>query len=347
MFWYVFAFLATVFFIKILCIPARCVGLVDIPAGRKDHQGEIPLIGGLAIFFAVMLAVFFQEPLRLSFISIFPSAALIVIIGVCDDKSNLTPGIRLLAQMASSLLAIYLGDLSITHLGDLFGRGPVSLGRWSVSYTVFCMVGIMNAVNMLDGIDGLAGGVVLADLLLFGLVALLGGHGTQAALIFLVASSVIGFTVFNMRTPWRPRASVFMGDAGSMMLGFLLAWFAMALSAPTVDAIAPITTVWILGIPILDTVGIMLRRMLKGRSPFAPDREHLHHFFLRAGFSVTQTTLLIVSLSTALGLIGIGAWVCGIPDYVMTYSFIALSLVYLCGFLYAWRREGIVADRHE
>ena len=120
-----------------------------------------------------------------------------------------------------------------------------------------------------------------------------------------------------------------------MMLGFVLAWFAIDLSHQNTKAFAPITAVWILGIPILDTVCLMLRRILKGTSPFAPDHGHLHHFFNRAGFTVSQTAILIISLSLALGLLGIGTWAWNIPEYVMFYSFIVLSIAYFFGSLHA------------
>jgi UDP-GlcNAc:undecaprenyl-phosphate GlcNAc-1-phosphate transferase len=190
---------------------------------------------------------------------------------------------------------------------------------------------------MLDGIDGLAGGVVFVELMVFGGLAFLSDNKNQAMLIFLLASAVIGFVVFNMRSPWRSRAAVFMGDSGSMMLGFAVAWFSIDLTHQTTKAFTPMTAVWILAIPIMDTVSLMLRRMLKGRSPFQSGHDHLHHIFLRAGFSVQQTVGLIVSLSVALGAVGIGGWYCGVPEYVMFYSFMLLSLLYFFGMLHAWK----------
>jgi UDP-N-acetylmuramyl pentapeptide phosphotransferase/UDP-N-acetylglucosamine-1-phosphate transferase len=166
---------------------------------------------------------------------------------------------------------------------------------------------------------------------------LLSGNTSQATLLFLLASAVAGFIVFNMRSPWRSRASVFMGDSGSMMLGFATAWFAIDLTQQASGAFTPITAVWILGIPIFDTVSIMLRRVFLGRSPFSPDHGHLHHILLRIGFSVPQTVVLIILLSIAFGLAGISAHYFGLPEYMMFYSFIILFLGYFVITLYAWK----------
>ncbi len=336
-YWYFFAFLATILFVNLLFQPAKCLGLMDVPSGRKDHSGDVPLTGGVAMLLAITLTAFLHDSLSDVSFAIFPPLILVVITGVCDDKFDLSPGSRFLSQATATILMVYLGEVSLTNLGDLFGWGPVELDSWSVPFTIFCVVGMMNAINMLDGIDGLAGGIVLVDLLMFGGAALLSGNETQASLLFLVASAVLGFIMFNMRTPWRSKAAVFMGDAGSMMLGFLLAWFAIDLADQSSKAFAPITAVWILGIPILDTVSLMLRRIMKGRSPFSPGHDHLHHILLRAGFSVPQTTAVIVALSSTLGLVGIGAAALGIAEYVMFYSFIFLSLVYFIGSCVEWR----------
>ena len=336
-YWYFLAFVSTIFFISLLSWPAKCVGLVDKPCGRKNHYGEVPLTGGLAMLLAITLTAFLHGTLKNDAFVILPPLLLIVVTGACDDRFDFSAGTRFLSQAVATLLIIYFGKVALTDLGDLFGWGLVRLHGWSVPFTIFCAVGMMNAINMLDGIDGLAGGVVIAELMMFGGMALLSANKTEAALIFLVASAVLGFMALNMRSPWRSKAEVFMGDAGSMMLGFLLAWFSIDLAEQMPKAFAPITAVWILGIPILDTVSLMLRRMLKGKSPFSPGHDHLHHILLRAGFTVPQTTIIITCLTLALGLLGIGAGIFGIHEYVMFYSFIFLSLVYFIGSSLEWK----------
>jgi len=346
-YFYFLACVGTMLFIKILDDPAKRIGLIDIPSGRKNHSGEVPLTGGLAMFLATMLTVFFHGTLGGLYFAMFPALLLLVVTGACDDRFDLSAGSRFVAQGIAALLMIYLGKVAITDLGDLFGGGAVRLNAWSVPFTVFSVIGVINAINMMDGIDGLAGGLVFAVLIVFGGEAWVGGNANQAALLFLLASAVAGFVAFNMRSPWRSRAAVFMGDSGSMMLGFVVAWFAIDLTQQSSKAFAPITAVWILAVPILDTVSLMLRRALKGRSPFSPDHDHLHHVFLRAGFSVQQTVALLVSISLAFGLAGIGGWHCGIPEYVMLYAFLLLFAVYFLGISHAWRLMRLVRRFHE
>lgn len=342
----VLGFLASFFLVKILDRPARALGLVDIPNGRKNHSGEVPLTGGLAMFLAVLPAVLAPGAAYGGHAAILPPLLLLVATGACDDLLDLSAGSRFAIQAIAALLMVYLGKVALTDLGDLFGGGAVRLAAWSVPFTVFCVIGVINAVNMLDGMDGLAGGVMFLVFTLFGCSALLGGNPPQAALPFALAGAVAGFAALNMRSPWLPRAAAFMGDSGSMMLGFLAAWFAVELAGQPTRAFSPITAVWILAIPILDTVSLMLRRILRGRSPFAPDHDHLHHIFLRAGFSVQRTVALITSASLALGLAGVGAHHLGVPECVMFYSFVLLFLAYFVGMSRAWRLMKLVRRLH-
>ncbi len=334
---YFLTFGATLLFVKALNGVAPRIGLVDIPSGRKNHEGEIPLTGGIAMFLAIVSGAFLSGTPGHIRSALLPALALMVMMGACDDLFELSARCRFVVQTLAALLMVYAGKAVIADLGDLFGEGAVRPDALSVPFTVFCVIGVINAINMLDGIDGLAGGVVFVALLLFGYTALLSGNGDQAVLAFLAASAVLGFILFNMRSPWRSRAAVFMGDSGSMMLGFLVAWFAIDLTHRASPAFTPITAVWILAIPILDTVSLMIRRIGRGQSPFAPDREHLHHVLLRAGFTVRQAVFMIINLSLTTGLIGIGAYYAGVAEYLMFYGFMALSILYLMG-ISLWSR---------
>jgi len=347
LFFYALSCAMTIVCIQLLDKPARRFGLVDIPNGRKNHRGIMPLTGGLAMFFALVATVFLQGAVLSVYWTILPALVILVATGIGDDLFDLSALSRFVAQTAAAVLMVYAGKVSITDLGDLFGSGAIRLGAGSLPFTVFCVVGVINAVNMLDGIDGLAGGVVFCVLLLFGGSAWLGGHAYPATLLFVLAGAVAGFLTLNMRSPWLDRAAVFMGDSGSMMLGLAVAWFAIDLSRPAAQAFAPISAVWILALPILDTVSLMLRRILKGRSPFAPDHDHLHHVFLRAGFSVQQTVALIVLASLSLGLVGLAAWRYGVPDYVMCYAFLGLFVAYFFGMLHAWKVMRILRGIHD
>ncbi len=321
---YVIAFFSTIFFILLFRKPAERLGLVDLPSRRKNHKAPVPVIGGLAIFAAFVFgALASEEPLR-EFSALFAGLLILVLVGVMDDTKDLTARSRLIAQIFVALLMTSWGGIFVEDLGNLFGMGSVHLQNWAIPFTVFSVIGVINAFNMLDGADGLAGGVSLVSLSLLGSVALFFGSGPQSALIFTLASAVLGFLAFNMRSPWRTRAAVFMGDAGSMMLGFALVWFAVEISR----IISPVAILWIFAIPLMDTGNAVLRRTLKGHSPFSADREHLHHVIMRSGLSATRAVLLIVLVSFLLGLVGLAGWSYQVPEYLMFYTFMILCGCY-------------------
>lgn len=320
------------------------LGLVDEPGGRKQHHGLVPLVGGLAMFGGVIVAALVAGLLPAN-AALLAALALLVAKGYLDDRYDLRPALRFSVQALAVLIMVFWGDVRLDNLGNLFGFGDVLLGRWSVPMTVFAVLGVINAINMIDGADGLAGGLTLVALVAFsGFAALSGFLGATLLLPLLFA--VAGFMLFNARSPWRARASVFMGEAGSVLLGFSLAWYAVDF-ANARQAFTPITAVWILAVPLMDTIGLMLRRVLKGRSPFAPDNEHLHHILQRAGFSQCQTVMIVWGIAALLAGIGIAGWRLGVPEYVMFYSFAALFALYLYGVMHAWKLMKAVKKVHD
>ena len=310
------------------------LGLMDEPGGRKQHHGLVPLVGGLAMF-GGLLAAAMLSGLSQTNAALLLALALLVVKGYLDDRFDLRPALRFSVQALAALIMVYWGDVRLENLGNLFGFGDVLLGRWSLPMTVFAVLGVINAMNMIDGADGLAGGLALVALLAFATFASVGGFLGGTVLLPLLFA-VVGFMLFNARSPFRARAAVFMGEAGSVLLGFSLAWYAIDLASVR-EVFTPITAVWILAVPLMDTIGLMLRRLLKGRSPFAPDNEHLHHILQRAGFSHAQTVLIVWLIAAMLAGIGIAGWKLGVPEYVMFYAFLALFAGYLYGVMHAWK----------
>jgi len=311
------------------------LGVVDVPGGRKHHHGDIPLVGGLGMFGGLALVALLTGSFLAEHMAFFAAISLLVITGFVDDRSGLSPRIRFVLQAIAALVMVYGADIRLDNFGDLFGFGDVTTGALAAPVTVFAVIGVINAINMIDGVDGLAGGVALIALLVFSTFAAVAGV-LQQTLLLPLAAVIVGFMVFNLRTPWRSQASVFMGDAGSVLLGFSLAWYAVDL-AEVRQAFTPITAIWILAIPLMDTTALMIRRVRRGRSPFDADREHLHHILLRAGFTPGQTVTIVYGLSLLLAAIGVTGWWLGLPEYVMFYSFIALFGLYLYGMLHAWK----------
>lgn len=334
----VVAFITTIILIRLFQRTARHFSLVDVPYGRKSHEGAIPLVGGIAIAAAFIFSSFLSRQPLIEFNSLFAGVLLLVIVGVLDDLHDLSANSRFVAQILASLLMASWGGVSVDALGNLLGASPAKLNNWSIPFTVVCVIGTINAINMIDGMDGLAGGIALIALLLFGLAAQSAGLTLHAKLLFILSCALFGFLLFNMRAPWRSRAAVFLGNAGSMMLGFTLAWFAVHLANPARNAFEPITAVWVLTIPLIDMASVMARRMERGTSPFQADMQHLHHLLQRIGLSVPMTAICILAASLVFGLIGLGAERARVPEYIMFYAFLGLLLVYHLVMRRAWRK---------
>ena len=339
------AFAGTVALVYGLRYLAQRYGLVDAPDHRKRHAEATPLVGGLAIFGGMLAAALTVEGLLVKRDELLVGLGLLLLTGMIDDRGGLPPRTRLLIQVLAAMIMVLLGDVRLDHLGNLFGTGDIHLGIWSVPLTVFAVVGVINAINMIDGADGLAGGIALIVLVIFFSFSYTADN-TQGMLLMLLSFGIAGFMAFNMRSPWRSRASVFLGDAGSMMLGFALAWYAVELAAVR-QVMTPITAVWILGIPLMDTVSLMIRRMLKGRSPFSADRDHLHHILQRAGYTHGQSVALICLLSLLMAVLGVLGWGFGVPEYVMFYAFMILFGLYFYGMLHAWKLMKLIRRAHD
>lgn len=324
--------------ILLLAPLARRIGLVDSPRAHKAHLGDVPLVGGIAIFCGFLFGVLALDVPLNDLRPLFAGSALLVIVGVLDDFKELDPRSRFVPQIAAGLMMTLWGGVRLTDLGALSGPDETLLGAWSLPFTLLSVVGVTNALNMLDGIDGLAGGLTLITLTILGLVALSAGEATSAGVLLALASSVLAFLCFNLRLPGRNRARVFMGDAGSMFLGFAVAWFLVRLSQGDEPAIEPVTALWVVAIPLMDTVGTMLRRLLRQRSPFLADREHLHHLLQRMGLSVGGTVAAILAASALMAGIGLLAEANDISERNLFVAFLTLFAVYFCTTEIAWRR---------
>lgn len=337
------AFLATAFLIVLLRPIAASIGLVDEPNERKSHGAPTPLVGGLAVFVSLATSCLVWlawgeldvDP-RLS--SFFAAGLLLVAVGVVDDFLELAPAARFIAQIAASLLMIFGAGVVLTDLGSItFGGELLPLGILAVPFTIFATLGVINAMNMCDGLDGLSGSLSLVSLMGLAIAAYLWGADTAPGVLPVLGACIVGFLLFNLRLPGRARASVFLGDAGSMFLGFALTWYAISLSQGEDRVISPASALWFLMLPIFDAVSMMLRRLLKGRSPFSPDREHLHHVFLLAGYSVNQTVAIMATLAVVGVLTGLAANHWAIPDLLVAGTFLAVGLGYLWLIMHAWR----------
>jgi UDP-GlcNAc:undecaprenyl-phosphate GlcNAc-1-phosphate transferase len=245
---------------------------------------------------------------------------------------------RFVAQIVAVLVMIFVGGVVLVDLGNLALDGSLlRLGWLAIPFTVFACIGVINAMNMCDGLDGLSGSLALISLLGFGIANTLWGDLGNQHLIVVFSACVVSFLMFNLRTLWRSRAWVFLGDAGSMLLGITLSWLAISMSQGAERVISPAAALWFLMLPLYDAVSMMIRRVLKRRSPFEADREHLHHIFLLAGFSVGESVTLMSGIAVAGVVVGLTGVYLGLPDLLLATLFLVGGGLYYWVVRRAWR----------
>ena len=330
---------ATALAIFALARLARPLGLVDHPGGRKTHSREVPVVGGIGVF-AATLACAAVAGIALPLASYFAAAALMVAVGAWDDRAALRPRWRFGVQLAAGAIMVFAAGVELHSMGDLVGIRPIGLWVLGVPLTLFAVIGVINAVNMIDGMDGLSGLVALGALGWYGAVAMAQGLHELLTLIAILGAAVATFLVFNLRTPWQAHARVFLGDAGSMMIGLTLAWLAVDLTQGPGRSFPPICALWVLLLPLADCVSLMTRRVRAGRNPFSPDRLHIHHYLLARGFTVSQAAGILFAVSAGFGAVGFFGWRLAIPEPVLFWTFFFGYFSYHFAIQRAWRRLG-------
>jgi UDP-GlcNAc:undecaprenyl-phosphate GlcNAc-1-phosphate transferase len=332
----------------VLTRPAERLGLMDTPGGRKRHATAVPLTGGLAMFAAFCISLLvIDDPMR-PYASMVVGMGILLVVGLMDDIQEITVASKMVAQIMAAVLMVSWGGVQIHSLGDLFGTGVIELGEWAIPFTVLCTLVLINAVNMADGFDGLAGGMTAVALFWLAAASHANGAGPNFLTIVLtLLFIVVGFLVYNMRGPWRQRAASFMGDSGSMMLGFAIAWIAVYLTQKPDATVYPISIAWVLALPVIDLVSLCFRRVLRGRSPFSADREHLHHIFLRVGYSVPTTVGTFLLFVMLFGLIGFAGWYLQWPESHLFWALLAVFALHYYFTTRAWRLMRLLRRRFD
>lgn len=311
---------------------ARRGRLLDEPGGRKVHDAPTPLTGGPALLITVLAVGTWWLPVDRFMQALLAGGLLLFLAGLIDDRRHLAAGLRFLVQVSACLIMIFWAELRLDDFGRLLWNDVLELGWLAVPITIFAALGVINAFNMIDGMDGLAGSIFLVAAIGMAMFAGLGGDWRMVWLLLLCSAAVSGFLLLNARLPWNPRARLFLGDSGSMLLGFVLAWCFIALGndQPYTSgrSFMPITAVWLFAVPLLDTTAQIWRRWRAGLSAFEADQCHLHHAFLRAGFSVRQTWLAISLLALLLAAIGVVLEFSALPGYVSFWLFMAFACAY-------------------
>ncbi|MGR5154502.1 UDP-N-acetylglucosamine--undecaprenyl-phosphate N-acetylglucosaminephosphotransferase [Photobacterium swingsii] len=318
---------------------AKHIGLVDKPNARKHHQGVIPLIGGVSIFITLTISLLLFSNLERDVVLFLCCATILVITGVVDDRYDISFKLRLVIQAGVSLTMMLIGDKSLHSLGYLMGSEAIQLSPIASGIiTIFAVIGAINAFNMVDGIDGLLGGLASVTFGALGYLFFIDGNYDLAMVCALLVTAMLPYILLNLGFPLGRRFKVFMGDAGSIFIGFTVIWLLIeATQVEQSTPIRPVTALWLIALPLMDMATIMVRRMRKGQSPFKPDREHLHHICQRIGMT-SNMSLFVICLAASI-MAGIGIWsdVMRVDESIMFVSFLAVFAVYFMVISYIWK----------
>lgn len=298
------AFIISFILLPIVIKVSRSIDLLDIPDRRKIHSVSTPVLGGVGIFAGFIIAVTFAVPFHLLAELKYLLFGLLIIffMGLRDDISSLSAKHKLLAQVFATFLVVYFSDIRLTGFYGMFGVHEIA-GWLQIGLTMFVIVGLTNSFNLIDGIDGLAGSIGICILSFFGWVFLESGHLEYGVLALSVVGSLFAFLFFN----WQP-SKVFMGDTGSMILGFIVSSLAIQFinvsHGATLFNLEITSTVGlcvsVMIVPIFDTLRVFTIRFSKGRNPFDPDRNHIHHGLLTLGMNHASATITLVGFNVAI-----------------------------------------------
>jgi UDP-GlcNAc:undecaprenyl-phosphate GlcNAc-1-phosphate transferase len=331
----VFIQVLTAFFLTAICLLvlapfAVCFGIIDRPDARKQHGGEVPLIGGLAIFISIVTLLPLFSPLDANLLWYLAASSLLVLFGVLDDRFNLSVALRVGVEVVAALMMIFGAGLWVGDLGNLLGFRELSMPLWlAAPFTIIAVFGITNAWNMIDGMDGLVGTVTLIGLGSFYFLS--HGMALNNSVTGLLIGATGAFLLFNLCSN-RLLPKVFLGDAGSKFIGFSLVWLLIdatqtgpltGLSMPAVLAL------FVVGLPLIDMVSTTVRRVRRGLPPFNADRTHVHHILQHAGFTKEEVLLLVAMACMLINLAGAVLFAFNAPDWALFLAFWCLTFLYL------------------
>lgn len=300
----VFLILLTTLISSLILVPivkkvAHHIGAIDYPNERKVHKKPIPRLGGLAIFLSFLIGYMCFCQVTTQMISILIGSFVIIVLGICDDIKPVPARYKFLVQTIAACIVVFYGHIYIDMV-SIFGL-EIVFGAWGYPLAVLLIVSIINAINLIDGLDGLAAGTSSIFFLTISVIAFYLDrlNGLDVILCVIMLGSTLGFLAYNFNP-----ASIFMGDTGSMFLGFMISVTALlGYKGATVTSL--IIPILILFLPILDTILAIFRRLLKGENIGAPDKEHLHHQLLKLNKSTKKTVLIMYAFNLLCALISI------------------------------------------
>ena len=321
-----------VFFLYQLGLAARKLNLVDKPNVRKFQEVPIPVVGGLSIFLAASFS-FLLLPFGLGeFRYLLFSLGLLIVIGVLDDHSDVSPHAKVTIQLVVAVILVAIDQTIVTNIGDIFGwndGNKLGLAWLAYPLTVIAIVGTINAFNMIDGHDGLAGMVFLLTIGSLMLLCQIGGSWKYQYFLGIYFLATTMFLCFNLRWIVDIKRQVFLGDAGSMLLGLLVVYFLITMSEDELILLETTSAPWLLGLPLFDMLSVIALRLMSRASLIQADRKHMHHLLFEKGFTKFQVLGILVLIHTLLCSVGILGTLFLLPDAWMFWSFILATLIYI------------------
>jgi UDP-GlcNAc:undecaprenyl-phosphate GlcNAc-1-phosphate transferase len=318
-------FLGTVLAIEWLRANAARLSLLDRPGGRKAHHRVTPAVGGLGIAFGLLLVWLMVPGTRPPAWLIFGYSAL-VLIGAMDDRKPISAKTKLLLEIVVVGVSLGGASLGLERVGEILPGLQVEFGPLALPLAIFAVLSVINAYNMIDGVDGLSGSIGAVGFAGLAFAAWLSGGAGIVIVLILPMAALAGFLLFNLRLPKRRAALVFMGDAGSLSLGFLLSVFAL-LVTQSEARVPAMVAVWICALPLLDSLNVIQRRSARGARLTAPAADHLHHLLGRFGYSPARIVLIETLAALCLACIGLLLWVAGVSDWLSLMLLLVIALV--------------------
>ena len=330
------AFLIAIFAVPSIVRVAHLKNILDQPNNRTVHESLTPRLGGLAVFAGFMSALTIFTDLNNGVQQLLAGCIILFFIGLKDDLISISALKKFAMQLLATGIVMFMADIRITSFQGIFGVGELPIGI-SYGFTFIVIIGITNAVNLIDGLDGLAGTIVLVIASTFGIYFFLYGgiaYSNYAAVAFCLLGGTLGFLRYNFH-----KATIFMGDTGSLLCGFILSVLAIQFIEMRAVPAAPAVALGILFVPLFDTMRVFLIRMMKGSSPFIPDRNHIHHRLLAMGFNQISTVVIlgIMNIIVILFVVRFAAW--GNVNLLLTLLTFSVLLSAVLGVYKSQRRS--------
>jgi len=332
-------------------------GLVDKANHRKLHKGNIPVIGGPAIYIALVFALFMEQHFTPEIFAFVFCSGFLMLLGVIDDKVNLKVSLRLTSMIAITTFLYHFADFQISSLGNLLAFGDIELHGASLIFTIIVVIGVITAFNMVDGVDGLLGCLSIISFLAIALLFAVNGQFHLASTCVCFIAALIPFLMCNLSIlPGLPgsRYKVFMGDSGSLFIGFTIICLLVAGSQESMHvddsasqpfsgaAFKPVTALWLMSVPLLDMIANIIRRLKSNKSPFQADRGHIHHLLQDMGLTDTQVLIFISLFSIVTVSIGVIAEIGDVPEVVMSILLIILFAVYFYFYSHSYKISRLI-----